>query len=341
VKRKPILVTLVCNLCFSFVLLTPTYAESASKFVMTTSDSESDSGEFTITLKGQNIQDLYAYEAKLSFDTSKLEVVKTDTKIEGFSVSPIVKDNQVTFAHTKIGNVDGEKGDLDIGTITFKAKKVGLTDIKWTSIKIVDHNMKNQAYTLNESAEFTKIFSDLIGHWAKSDIMMMVDKNIIDGMDDDHFAPDTNVTRAQFATLLSKSLNLKEGNDKNPFTDVASGSWYESTVKKVYAAGIINGVSENEFAPEAYITREEMTAMLMRAKSQASGTKLDDMTVNLSIHFNDENAVSDWAKNVVNLAVGSGLMNGRTDQEFSPQEHANRAEAVVVLKRLLSGLGTL
>jgi N-acetylmuramoyl-L-alanine amidase len=107
VKRKTFLVTLVCNLCCSLALLAPAYAADGSQFVMTTSDTESDTGEFTVTLKGQNIQDLYAYEAKFSFDANKLEAVKADTKIEGFSVSPIVKNNEVTFAHTKVGNLDG------------------------------------------------------------------------------------------------------------------------------------------------------------------------------------------------------------------------------------------
>ncbi|WP_187274019.1 S-layer homology domain-containing protein [Paenibacillus sp. N3.4] len=272
-KRKTILVTLVCNLCLSLALSAPAFAEDASKFVMTTSDNESSTGQFTITLKGQNIQDLFAYEAKFSFDANKLEVVKADTKIPGFSISPLVKNNEVTIAHTKVGNVDGEKGDLDIGTITFKAKKVGSTNVKWTSLKIVDHNLRSQVFTPNESSDFNKIFSDLAGHWAKSDIMLMVSKNIVEGMDDDHFAPDTNVTRAQFATLISKALNLKDDNVQNPFTDVASGSWYESPVKKAYAAGIINGVSDSNFAPEKNITREEMTAMLMRAKAQSTGTK--------------------------------------------------------------------
>lgn len=173
-------------------------------------------GEFTVTLQGENIQDLYAYEAKFSFDASKLEVVKADTKIEGFSVSPIVKNNEVTFAHTKVGKVDGEKGNVDIGTITFKAKKVGSSQITWTSMKIVDHNLKNQSIALSKSADFTKIFSDLTDHWAKSDIMLMVNKQIVEGMDDDHFAPDTNVTRAQFATLIAKALNLKESAGLNP-----------------------------------------------------------------------------------------------------------------------------
>ncbi|MDU0199627.1 S-layer homology domain-containing protein [Paenibacillus sp. MAH-36] len=336
-RRKIVLATLVCNLGCSLALLGPAYAEDASQFVMKTSDAES-TGEFTVTLQGENLQDLYAYEAKFSFDANKLEVVKADTKIEGFSVSPIVKNNEVTFAHTKVGKVDGEKGNIDIGTITFKAKKVGTSQVTWTSMKIVDHNLKNQSIALTKSADFTKIFSDLNGHWAKSDIMLMVDKQIVEGMDDDHFAPDTNVTRAQFATLLAKALNLKEGAGLNPFADVAAGSWYEDTVKKAYAAGLINGVADDTFAPEKNITREEMTAMLMRAKAQVTGTKVEDMTASTSIQFQDESSVSDWAKHVVELAVDAGLMNGRTEQEFAPQEHATRAESVVVLKRLLAGI---
>lgn len=124
-RRKIILGTLVCNLCCFAALLSPAYAENASQFVLKTSATES-TDEFTVTMQGTNIQDLYGYEAKISFDASKLDVVKANTKIEGFSISPIVKNNEVIFAHTKVGNVSGEKGNLDIGTITFKAKRQGL-----------------------------------------------------------------------------------------------------------------------------------------------------------------------------------------------------------------------
>ncbi|NQX70461.1 S-layer homology domain-containing protein [Paenibacillus alba] len=337
-KRNIIYAAFALQLCCSLALLAPAYAEEASQFVMKTSDAES-TGEFTVILQGTNVQDLYAYEAKFSFDASKLDVVKADTQIEGFSVSPIVKNNEVIFAHTKMGKVEGEKGNLDIGSITFKAKKAGSTTVKWTSMKIVDHNLQNQSISLNEAAEFTKIFGDLKGHWAESDIMLMVNKNIVEGMDDDHFAPDTNVTRAQFATLLTKALDLKSSPIQNPFDDVTAGSWYEDTVKKAYAAGLVNGVADREFAPAKNITREEMTAMLLRAKGHATGMRVEDMTAGATIRFSDEGAVSDWAKKVVALAADSGLMNGRTAEEFAPQEQATRAESVVVLKRLLAGLG--
>ncbi|WP_171686449.1 S-layer homology domain-containing protein [Paenibacillus planticolens] len=337
-KRKTIFTTLFCNLCLSLAVVAPVSAADDSQFVMSASGTESDNGEFTVTLKGENIQDLFAYEVKFNIDGGNIEVVKASTAINGFSVPPIVKNNEVTFAHTKIGKVDGEKGNVEIGTITFKAKKAGTTNIKWTDIKIVDHNLGSQTFKPNESTSFMKVFGDLSGHWAKSDIMQMVDKKVVEGMDDDHFAPNTNVTRAQFATLLSKALNLQDDSGQNPFADVSSGSWYESTVKKSYAAGLINGVADNAFAPEQNITREEMTAMLLRAKAYATGTKIEDMNANGSLSFSDEGSISSWAKKAVVLAVDSGLMNGRTDQEFAPHDNASRAESVVVLKRLIAGL---
>jgi N-acetylmuramoyl-L-alanine amidase len=336
-KRKLILTTLFCNLCLTLAAAAPAIAADESKFEMT-APAEAANGEFTVTLKGQNIEDLFAYEVKLGIDANNVEVVKATTAINGFSVPPIVKNNEITFAHTKVGKVSGEKGSVDIGTITFKAKKAGTTIIRWTDIKIVDSNLGSKTFSPNASTNFIKIFSDLIGHWAKTDIMQMVDEKVVEGMDDDRFAPDMNVTRAQFATLLAKALDLKDDTGRNPFADVPSGAWFETSVKRAYAAGLINGLSDDTFAPEQNITREEMTAMLLRAKAHAKGMNLDDMTVNESIKFSDETAINDWAKKAVALAVESGLMNGRTEREFAPQEHASRAESVVVLKRLLAEL---
>ncbi|NQX63356.1 S-layer homology domain-containing protein [Paenibacillus qinlingensis] len=337
-KRNTILAAVVCNLCIGLIGTAPAFAENVSQFVMKTSDLES-TGEFTVTMKGENIQDLYAYEVKFSLDPSKLEVVSADTNIDGFSISPMMKGNELTIAHTKVGKVVGEKGNLDIGTITFRAKKAGVTNIEWTHLKIVDHNLKSQSFTRNDAVDFTKIFSDLAGHWAKTDVMQMVGQGIVEGMDDNHFAPDTSVTRAQFATLLAKALQLKDAEaGKMPFNDVATGSWYEGTVKKAFSAGLINGVSATAFAPETIITREEMTAMLIRAKAYASGTKVEEMKVDESIHFGDDDAVSHWSVPFVKLAVGAKLMEGRTTTDFAPLASASRAEAVVVLKRLLAGI---
>ncbi|MFX3635371.1 MAG: S-layer homology domain-containing protein [Candidatus Pristimantibacillus sp.] len=334
-KRKMMMSTLISMLC-ALVWIATVNAEAVSDFSMKTSDIESANGQFTITLSGKNIKDLYAYEAKFNFDPSLLEVVKAETTIKGFSVSPVIKGNLVTIAHTKIGDVSGEKGDLDITTITFKAKKPGASKVEWTSIKILDQDLKNQTFAPNKSAVFTKIFGDIVKHWAKADIMEMVSKGVVQGIDNDHFAPDKNITRAEFAALISRALNLKKGTSQ-PFGDVKSGVWYEDTVKSAYAAGIINGVTSKAFAPNKNITREEMSTMLMRAKAYASGVSEDKLPTASLKNFQDEGKISEWAKKSAGFAISSGLMKGRTTKLFAPRENATRAESAVVIKRLLAG----
>ncbi|GAB6990363.1 S-layer homology domain-containing protein [Paenibacillus pini] len=333
--RKSLIIALFCTLCSS-TWLASAHAETASDFKMKASSEESSDSTFTITLKGSGIKDLYAYELKFKLDPSELEVVKAETKIKGYSVSPISKNGEITIAHTKIGNVDGEKGDLDIATITFKAKKAGSSKIEWTSMKMLDKNLKDQVITPGQTTSFMKIFKDIAGHWAKDDIMQMVDKKIVEGLDSDRFSPNSNVTRAQFAALITRALDLKEGNGKNPFADVKSGAWYEDTVKRAYSAGIISGINSNKFAPDQSITREEMTTMLMRAKATAQGVKADDLQGGSSITFKDSSKISTWAQKSVGFAISSGLMKGRTATTFAPKEHATRAESAVVVKRLLS-----
>ncbi|WP_169082325.1 S-layer homology domain-containing protein [Paenibacillus sp. PL91] len=334
--RKILLNTLICTIG-SMLLMTAAGAEKASDFVMRSSVKESAHAQFTITLSGENMKDLYAYEAKFKFDPEQLEVVKAESSFKGFSVSPIIKNNEITFAHTKIGNVKGEAGNMEISTITFKAKKAGTAKVNWTSMKIIDHDLKDQAFTLKESIDFTKIFSDIAGHWAKDDIMQMVDKNIVEGIDNDRFAPNNHVTRAQFAALIARALELKAGSGKNPFADVKAGSWYEDTVKSAYAAGIINGITSQTFAPDKSITREEMSVMLMRAKAYAAGVKVDSLKAGSLKGFKDEGEISEWAKKSAGFAIASGLLKGRTASAFAPKKQTTRAESAVVIKRLLAG----
>jgi len=151
--------------------LSTVHAEKVSDFEMQTSTTESANSTFTVTLKGKDIQDLYAYEAKFNFDPKVLEIVKAETKIKGFSVSPIVKDNEITIAHTKIGNVNGEKGNLDIATITFKAKRAGTTAVKWTAIKVLDRNLKDQEFTPNQSSTFTIGRSKISWKWSLKELL--------------------------------------------------------------------------------------------------------------------------------------------------------------------------
>lgn len=335
-KQKILVYGLMVSIC-SMMWLTPASAQSASDFKLRTSTKESSNSQFTITLSGEQIEDLYAYEAKLTFDPKKLELVKAETNMKGFSVSPIVKDGEITIAHTKIGKVKGEKGNLDITSLTFKAKQAGTAQVKWTDMKIVDQFLNSQTLAPGLTTSFMKLFSDISGHWAKTDIMEMVNRGVVSGMSADRFAPNNAVTRAQFAMLLANALTLKAGSG-NPFKDVKKGVWYEDAVKKAYSAGLINGVSSDTFKPEKPISREEMAVMLIRAKAYALGSKPEALKEGGAPSFSDQSSISGWAKSSVSVAVEEKLMKGRSASEFAPKGETTRAEAAVVLKRLLAGL---
>ncbi|MBP1989835.1 S-layer homology domain-containing protein [Paenibacillus eucommiae] len=341
---KRYLITFILFSLFGLPLLhlTAAKAEAAQSFLLTVEQPINDT--MIVTMHGKNIKDLYGYEVRISFDPDQLELVEAKSSLDGFSVSPMIKNKEIVLAHTKVGNVTGASGDIRIGTLTFKSKKQGTSTVRWESIKTVDHNLSDQTYSVGNSVSLIttkKGFVDLEGHWAKADIELLASKGMIEGMDDDHFVPQAKVTRAQFAALISRALNLKTTTKQNPFTDVTSGSWYELEVNRAYTAGIIQGITESSFAPEKNITREEMAVMIVRASAHISADILGkDSKASISA-FADSAAISEWAREDIYTSVRLGIINGRAENKFAPQDQATRAEAAVVIKRLLSTLSLL
>src|SRR5690606_11578246 len=117
-------------------------------------------------------------------------------------------------------------------------------------------------------AESTKTFADVRGHWAQRTIEVMVARQLVNGVTDDKFAPDSTVTRAEFAALITRILKLD--GVKSSFSDVASGVWYEKEVGAAAAAGIIVGDGD-KFRPLEAVSREEMAVMILRAYQVAGG----------------------------------------------------------------------
>ncbi len=172
-------------------------------------------------------------------------------------------------------------------------------------------------------------FSDILGHWAEKDITAMYERKIVSGVTDTTFEPDRAITRAEFATLMGKALNLKAANSAG-FRDVAEGAWYASSVNAAAAAGLITGY-DGAFRPEDLITREEMAVIIAKAYTFLGKTAekggIDK--------FADAGSISDWAKDSVDLAATAGLISGVTESEFRPRENATRAQCVSILARLL------
>ncbi|WP_284645081.1 S-layer homology domain-containing protein [Paenibacillus silviterrae] len=187
---------------------------------------------------------------------------------------------------------------------------------------------------------YHKTFDDVgPGHWAAADISLLASKHIATGTDERNFTPSGDVTRAQFAALLARTLRLEATASTGRFDDVSPSSWYASSVEAVAQAGIVDGVGERRYAPEERITREQMAVMLVKAsrllQPEAAAVRSE------TLPFNDVNRISEWALAAVTEAYRLGFIQGITDRDYAPQQQVQRAQAASVMIRLLSAADRL
>ncbi|WP_088548903.1 SwmB domain-containing protein [Paenibacillus aquistagni] len=191
--------------------------------------------------------------------------------------------------------------------------------------------MDNEVFA---AVERSKSFSDIRAHWAQASIAHLANKFIIEGVSSSRFAPNASVTRGQFAVLLARSFGLEaNASGANAFSDVGSSHPMAAYIGAAAKAGIIGGYENGTFRPNQNITREQMAVMLVRAMDVVKR----DTSYNSSVlqGFKDRGRISSYAKEAVIRSVSSGLIAGVTANTFDPQGDATRAQAAVMLERLL------
>lgn len=194
-------------------------------------------------------------------------------------------------------------------------------------------NIKRNGNSIYSVITSSKTFEDIKTHWAKPDIELLASKLVVSGTTDTAFAPESNITRAEFAVLLVRALALTPNSGAAKFTDVHAADWFAGTIGAAVNAKLVSGFEDGSFQPNAPITREQMAVMVAKALS-AAGKSVEGQAELLN-KFNDNSQISDWAKASVSQSVKAGIISGMTDSTFVPSANASRAQAVVMLKRLL------
>ncbi|MFD0958138.1 RCC1 domain-containing protein [Paenibacillus chungangensis] len=228
-------------------------------------------------------------------------------------------------------NLTGVLYDGETKTFTFVPSHTGTRpDGTQEIIMNVPHN---SMYVVLESKGMT--FDDLSGHWAKADVELLTSKLIVKGVTDSRFAPNADMTRAEFTALLVRALGLSltPGGQASGFADVSANAWYRPAVEAAVNAGLVSGMSPDRFAPNERIAREQMAVMVARALSFTGKEAAADMGVLES--FTDRTSISAWATDAVAQAVAAGIITGMPDGTYMPSEPATRAHATAMLKRFL------
>ncbi|OAS17909.1 endo-1,4-beta-xylanase [Paenibacillus oryzisoli] len=203
--------------------------------------------------------------------------------------------------------IDREKGTVS-GSVTHFTKFAVLATEKSASVQL-------------------PTLTDIKGHWAEADILELVKSGVIDGYQDGTFQPHATVTRSEFVAMIVRAFHLTATGGTG-FSDTGS-HWAVDAIAIASALGIVDGYEDGTFVPNDNITREQMAVILARAAQLASSTN--------SLDYKDSGDVSAWAQGPIAALTTKGILNGYEDGTLKPKAYSTRAEAAVIVIRILKG----
>ncbi|MBQ1411249.1 MAG: S-layer homology domain-containing protein [Oscillospiraceae bacterium] len=149
------------------------------------------------------------------------------------------------------------------------------------------------------------------------------------------FRPTASVSRGEFVVMLLATVSGSVNPDElpeNPFEDVAEGTYYQNAVLWAYTNGITSGTGSTTFSPDDSIQRQDMALMILKAQQLAELGELPETIEEWA--FQDEDQISDYAKEAVKKLQRQGLLAGDGSGNCMPHGTLTRAEAVTVLMRI-------
>ena len=223
------------------------------------------------------------------------------------------------------------------GTVHHVPTRITVIDGKYYA---VINSLTNSTYSVIwNPVEFT----DVASHWAKDAINDMGSRMVVTGVDDSNYAPDRNITRAEFAVIMVRALGLEAGTGTSGFTDVSASDWYNGYIKTASDYGIITGYPNGAFGPNDTITREQAMTMIARAmKITGLDVSMTESEISSLLGaYSDGAAVMDYAKAGIAACVQTGIASGRGDGTIAPKDDVTRAEVAVMVERLLQKSGLI
>lgn len=194
---------------------------------------------------------------------------------------------------------------------------------------------KNTSIKKKEIKDFYKTFGDIQGHKNRTEIEELAKREIINGKNQDSFEPDSDMTRAEFATIIVRALGISS-DIRTSFYDVSEKDWFYEYINTAYAFGIINGISETEFNPDGKITRQEAAVMITRSADLCGiSTKTDKSELlNILAGFSDYKEAAEWAEESLAFCFENDILSDEA-LEIKPYEEITRGEIAFMLYNML------
>ena len=204
--------------------------------------------------------------------------------------------------------------------------------------RLLDRSAKDENEGLYEAQIIPVPFEDVAPmRWSAPAVYQLAEAGVLGGYGDGSFRPTNQVTRAEFAKMLTMVLPNDKTVPTTPrsFPDVKESAWYAQYVKTLAGRGIVNGFEDGTFRPNAQITRQDMATMIGRMV-ELYGLNLPEKASPVS--FKDAGAIATYAASAVSQMQRVGIINGFEDQTFRPKEHASREQTAQMIYNLLQAM---
>jgi len=215
--------------------------------------------------------------------------------------------------------------DAAITTITLDNLKANTAYT--VAVKAVDAagNESVQSPTVTFTTGRTLSFTDIENNWAKEFILKAAETGIMNGYPDGTFRPEQNVTRAQAATMLVRSLGLTT-KEQAPFTDIASyDAGTQAEIAAAYAYGLIKG-TDGKFNPGLPVTRAQLAVMINRAYEYQ---QKQPYAVKGKAPFSDIASYDAETKHAITMLYEQGIIIG-SEGKYSPGAMTKRSHAAKI-----------
>lgn len=160
-------------------------------------------------------------------------------------------------------------------------------------------------------------FSDVDANaWYAEAVIYCREHELMDGIGDNRFAPESSLTRAQLAAVLYRIEGEPEAAGTDAFSDTADGAWYSDAVLWASQREVMGGYGGGRFGPNDPVTREQMTAILWRYAGSPAADPAG---------LSDAASVASYAVPAVNWAVSNRIVAPVSGETFAPKDNATRA----------------
>lgn len=180
-------------------------------------------------------------------------------------------------------------------------------------------------------------FEDLAYNWSRDYVMKLYNKGLISGYSETLFLPDKFVDREVLSAFICKVLELPQGQE-DQFKDINEiSSWALEYLNKVCDAGIFK-VDDGFIKPKKQINRREAALIFSRIfENYDNGDEQaeEEPYKDVELSFEDLEGLTEEEVNAIKIVYKNNIMNGKYETLFCPEDFITRAEAAVIMYRLL------